>query len=136
MSRNIEINRKDREFKDIDLPFKANPVTGDIPTLKNVRAINQAVKNLILTVPGEVPFQADIGSRVTDYLFDGFNMATESLIASEIERTLGYKEPRIAVERVEVEGRPDQNAFNVNIYYKIVGYEETYTVAFMLEATR
>ena len=136
MSRNIEISRKVREFKDVSLSFQANPVTGDLPILKNVRAINQSVKNLVQTIPGEVAFRSDIGSNATDYLFEGFDMATESLIASEIERTLGFNEPRIATERVEVEGQPDQCAFNVNIYYKIVGYDEIYTVEFILEATR
>ncbi len=48
-----EINRISRSFKDISLSFKPHPVTGDLPVLKNERAINASIRNIVQTIPGE-----------------------------------------------------------------------------------
>ena len=45
-----------KQYKDIDLCFRRNPVTGDIAVKENENAIKQALKNLMLTRPGERPF--------------------------------------------------------------------------------
>ena len=42
-----------RGFKDLAISFNANPSTGDIGVVKNVNAIKQSVRNLILTEFGE-----------------------------------------------------------------------------------
>ena len=44
----ITLRRKNKNFVDISLSFEPNPVTNDITTLKNERAINNSLKNLIL----------------------------------------------------------------------------------------
>ena len=48
------------------------------------------MRNLVLTRPGEVPFQRDIGSTVHDLLFDMNDPATEELIEDEVIRTIAY----------------------------------------------
>ena len=53
-----------RGFKDLAISFNANPSTDDFGAVKNERAITQSVRNLILTIFGERPFQPSIGSRV------------------------------------------------------------------------
>ena len=50
-------------FKDVSIGFMRNPFTDDISSVSNENSIKQAVKNLILTVPGEKPFQPLVGSR-------------------------------------------------------------------------
>ena len=52
------------------------------------------MRNLVLTRPGEVPFQRDIGSSVYDLLFD-MNDPLQSLIEDEVIRTIAYNEPRV-----------------------------------------
>ena len=66
----ITLRRQARAFRDVSLDFAAHPITKDLTILRNERAINQAMKNLILIVRGEVPFQHDIGSNVRDQLFE------------------------------------------------------------------
>ena len=57
-----------RGFKDLAISFNANPSTDDFGAVKNERAITQSVRNLILTIFGERPFQPSIGSRVKGLL--------------------------------------------------------------------
>ena len=66
----IEIRKKETTFVDISLTFTPHPLTGDLPLLRDDRAIVNSVKNLILIKPNEVPFQRNIGSTLTDLLFE------------------------------------------------------------------
>ena len=57
-------DRISRSFKDISLSFQPHPVTGDIPVLKNERAISRSVRNIVETIPGEKFFDPSFGSEV------------------------------------------------------------------------
>ena len=133
---NINLFKKQKNFVDISLAFEPNSVTSDITVLKNERAINQAIKNIILFTPGEVPFQQDMGSRVNEYLFETCDEGIAGLIAIEIERAINYNEPRVSEVDAKVEAQPDQHQFVANIYYKIVGYEQQFKVTQLLRVTR
>ena len=135
-SNRVNLFRKKDNFVDISLSFEPNAVTGDITLLKNERAINNSVKNIIMTVPTEVPFNSDYGSRVTDYLFETIDEGTAGLLTLEIERAINYNEPRVELTDVFVQAQPDQNQYACNITYNIVGYEQTFSVSQILRPTR
>ena len=132
----IQLRRKDKTFIDVSLAFEPNPITSDLTVLLDDRAINNAMKNLILIAPSEVPFDRDIGSRTREYLFDLIDAGTAGLLTIEIERTIKYGEPRVELLNVIVDPRPDQNHFMVTVVYKIIGFEQVYTVNQILQPTR
>ena len=131
-----ELTRKDKTYLDVSLAFEANPVTKDLTVLKDVRAINNALKNCVMIKPSEAPFNRDFGSQVTDYLFDVVDMGTAGLLQQEIERTIRFNEPRVELISVEVRPRFDQNEFVVTITYKIVGTDTTFVTEQILYPTR
>ena len=133
---NINVKKKTKNFIDISLSFEPNPITGDITLLKNERAINQSLKNIILFSPGEVAFRHDIGSGISEYLFENADEAIAGLIDQEIRRAIGYNEPRVEVVDVNVEAQPSQHQFLVSITYKIVGYDQSLTFTQILRSTR
>ena len=133
---NVETSRKLKKFVDISLSFTPNPVTGDLPVLKDERAINNAIKNIVLTIPGEVPFFRDMGSKVTDYLFDLVDEGTAGDLTLEIRRTIAFNEPRAEDVEVYVEAQPNQNQFSVRVTYKIVGYDQVFVFDHILRPTR
>ena len=132
----IQLRRKDKTFIDVSLAFEPNPVTSDLTVLLDDRAINNAMKNLILIAPSEVPFDRDIGSNVRNYLFDLIDNGTAGLLQVEIERSIKFGEPRVELQSLVVDPRPDQNHFMVTVIYKIVGYDEVFTVSQILQPTR
>jgi phage baseplate assembly protein W len=132
----IRLTKKDKSYVDISLSFEPNPVTGDLTLLKNERAINNAVKNIIMTVPGELVFNRNYGSSVSSYLFDFIDEGTAGLIDLEIRRSIGYNEPRVELIDVKVTPRIDQHDFSCRIEYKIVGSERTFIAEQILTATR
>ena len=132
-----EVTRISRTFKDISLSFQPHPVTGDLPVLKNERAINKSVKNIVQTIPGEKFFNPNFGSDVRSQLFEIVDFGTADLIEQQILTSLENFEPRIERVQVEVDPQPDRNEFNVTVIYDIIGQEfPTQTYSFILEATR
>ena len=131
-----DLRRKDKTFVDISLSFIPNPLNGDLTTIKDERAINNSIKNLILTRPNEVPFQRDIGSNVTALLFEFNDGSTADLIEQEIVRTIKFSEPRVEIQEVKVENDPDTYKFLATVKYKIVGRETIFTVQQILTPTR
>ena len=132
----IQLKRKDKTFIDVSLAFEPNPITSDLTVLLDDRAINNAMKNLILIAPSEVPFDRDIGSNVREYLFDLIDPGTAGLLQVEIERTIKFGEPRVELQSIIVDPRPDQNHFMVTVIYKIVGFDQIFTVNQILQPTR
>ena len=127
---------KSRSYKDIDLSFRPNPVTGDLNVIKNERAIVRAVRNLVQTGLKE-RFYSDVGSDITNNLFGFVDFATGGVIATQVLDLITVFEPRVTNVKVEADPRPDRNAFEVHIFYDIVGEDfQTQSYAFVLEATR
>ena len=129
--------RVSRAFKDISFSFDPHPVTKDLPVLTNERAIVRSVRNLVETIPTERFFQPLLGTDVRDSLFEFVDFATARVIEDQIINTVNFYEDRVDNLRVQVEPRPDNNSFNVNVYFDIVGQDfPPQAFSFILEATR
>ena len=133
----MAIQRISRAFKDISLSFTPHPVTNDLPVLKNESAIKRSVRNIVQTIPTEKFFNSLFGSDVYASLFEFVDFGTAATIQSQIEISLDNFEPRIENVEVEVNPQPDDNTFEVNVIYDIVGQEfPVQEYSFLLESTR
>ena len=133
----MSIQRKSRAFKDISLSFSPHPVTRDLPVLVNERAIVRSVRNLVETMPTERFFQSLIGTEVRRALFENFNRGTLVTIEDQIKETIENFEPRVDNVQIEAQSNPDNNNFDVKVFFDIVGIEfPTQSLSFILEPTR
>ena len=133
----MPLQRTSEPFRDISLTFKRHPVTNDIIMLKNEDAIKRAVQNLVRTQIGERFFNTKLGTKITSSLFELANDDYIEPIQTEIEMVITQYEPRVVLRQVVVESRPEQNALDVSIQYKIVGLNSpSQNVQFILEPTR
>lgn len=124
-------------FKDLSVTFKKHPVTDDLIVVKDKAAIAQAIQNLLFTRIGERVFQPNLGSRLLNLLFEPLDNATAALISLEIRQVLERYEPRIGVNSVNTYPDSDENGFQVELSYTIVGRQDTpVAVEFFLERTR
>ena len=55
-------------YRDLNIGFKAHPVTGALLTVKNAESVKQGVRNLILTNHYERPYRPSYGGNVGQYL--------------------------------------------------------------------
>ena len=122
-----------RAFKDIAIAFGRNPFTDDANVVKNENAIKQAIRNLILTTPGEKPFQPITGSNVRSLLFEPLDMFTVETLRDEIINTITQNEPRVTLTDVDVLPIYDGNKINVTVEYKVVGQPIIEEISFVLQ---
>ena len=122
-----------RGFKDLAISFNANTSTGDFGVVKNENAIKQSVRNLILTMFGERPFQPSIGSRVKMLLFEPWDPFAVDTIKSEIFNVIKRLEPRVRCTGVGLRDESDINSVHISIDYTIVGQQEVQNIDFLLE---
>ena len=115
--------RVSKSFKDVSMSFKFNPLSGDLIALKNENAIARAVRNIVLTTPGEKFFDPDFGSNVSEILFENVDDITAVSIEDEIKSSLKNYEPRVELINVTVDPNFDANQFDVRITYRIVGID-------------
>ena len=125
--------KRSRSFKDFSINFAKNPFTDDLSIVNNDNSIKQAVKNIILTAPGEKPFQPLVGSSVNRLLFEPLDAFTADTIAEEIRTTINQYEPRVQLTNVSVTPIFEGNKLNVSIEYKIVGLPIVETIEFVLQ---
>jgi len=125
--------KKSRAFKDIAMAFGKNPFTDDANVVKNDNSIKQAIKNLVLTTPGEKPFQPLTGSRVNDLLFEPLDPFTADTLRDEIINTINQYESRVRLENVWLQPIHERNQLNITIEYQIVGQSITESFSFVLQ---
>ena len=110
-----------KKFVDLNPNFEKNPLTKDLPLLKNAEAIKFAVKNIVMTTRGDRAFRPYFGSTVVGSLFENFSLATADDIQIAIEDALNAYEPRIKLLDVDVQDNIDRNELGISIFYRIIG---------------
>ena len=125
--------KRSRSFTDLSLGMVRNANTQDVAVVKNDNAVKQAVKNLIMTTPGEKPFQPLVGSNVSQLLFEPMDDFTGDAVKQEVINTINRFEPRVRLRNCRVLPVFDRNAFNVTIVYQIVGIPVVETIEFVLQ---
>ncbi len=130
-------NRSVRLYKDLALSFERNDNTKDIIVKKDIEAVKQSVRNLILTNHFERPFHPEIGSNVTAVLFEPMNPITANSLTRVIEETIVNFEPRARLVSVNAIPNLAQNAYNVTISFYVVNIPgELVELTTLLERSR
>ena len=133
----MPVQRLSKGFKDLSASFQSSPLSNDLITLKNESAIARSVRNLVLTIQGERPFQPVLGTGVNNLLFDNMDKLTASAIRSELRTTIENYEPRVEINEIIVEADFERNAFDVTLQYFIIGMDvPEQELTFALEPTR
>tara|TARA_R100000697_G_scaffold24589_1_gene32480 strand:- start:178 stop:621 length:444 start_codon:yes stop_codon:yes gene_type:complete len=129
--------RSTRIYSDLGLSFERNVATKDLIVKKDVDAVKQSVRNLILTNHYERPFHPEIGSNVTALLFEPMNPITANVLQRTIAEVIENFEPRARLVSVIASSQPDRNAYEVTISFYVVNVPgELIELTTMLERSR
>jgi phage baseplate assembly protein W len=82
-------------------PLQVNP-RGEIAMVSGERDIEQAIKIILGTRPGERVMRPEFGCRASELLFEPRDAATETRLQQYVEEALRRWEPRIDVREVNV----------------------------------
>jgi phage baseplate assembly protein W len=120
-------------FVDIPMFLARNTFTGDLSVRKDSLAIKDSIKNIILTLFHERPFDPEFGTNVMSALFENpqdFSFYVENTIATALERY----EPRIKL--IDIKNTFEGRTLNISIEYRIKDYESNDKISFTLDSTR
>lgn len=123
-------------YSDIPLNFRVHPTLYDVRPLKDLDAVRQSVKNLVLSNFTDRPFQPNLGGNITGLLFEPPDIGTAVALREEIKRMLDEHEPRITNIKVSINDNRDANAYEVTIQYLIIIADTDDEVEFYLERLR
>ena len=120
-SRNNETTPKvsTRVYRDIDLSLEKHPITNDVVSVTDVNSVKKSIKNLLATQHYERPFHPEIGSAISQLLFDPYGPITANRIKRTIEETLNQQEHRARVTKIDVNPLEDSNDYNVTIHFYV-----------------
>lgn len=94
--------------------------TGGIALVTREREIEEAIRLILGTSPGERPMRPEFGCRIHEYVFASADGATASAMAAEVKSALMRWEPRIDVEDVAVSfDAKDAAVLYIDIRYTI-----------------
>ena len=131
------IRARTKPYSDFDFPFKKHPVTKDVPVKRDVEAVKQSVRNILLTRRGEKFFDPDFGGSLTEFLFELFDPIVEAEMEERIINTLRNYEPRVKVLSVDVTDLSHRNALNLKLEVQILSPENITTdIEFIIERLR
>jgi len=124
-------------FKDFNFNFKPHPVTEDLQVVKDSADIKQSIKSLLLTRKGERLFNSNLGTSLSDLLFEPLDFGTASLISDEIYSIINRYESRIRIRDLNVDINFEDNGYDIQLEYTIIGRSDLQNnVEFFLESAR
>ena len=105
--------------------------TGGIALVVREREIEEAIRLILATAPGERPMRPEFGCRVHDHVFAPINAATAGAISNDVRSALEQWEPRIDVLEVLVSfDRADTGTLYIDIHYSIRGFNDPRNLVF------
>jgi Bacteriophage baseplate protein W len=82
-------------------PMGVSP-SGGIAMVSRIRELEEAIRIILLTYPGERPMRPEFGSRVRDFVFRNADWDTATELSVEVRNALLRWEPRVDVVAVNV----------------------------------
>jgi phage baseplate assembly protein W len=109
----------------------ATDATGGIALVAREREIEEAIRLILATAPGERPMRPEFGCRVHDHVFAPINASTAGAIAQDVRYALEQWEPRIDVRDVLVSfDRAEAGTLYIDIRYSIRGFNDPRNLVF------
>ncbi|KRA29544.1 GPW/gp25 family protein [Nocardioides sp. CPCC 206347] len=111
-------------------PLRTDP-TGRVALVSGRREIEESIRLILMTAPGERPMRPEFGCAVHDYVFAPADAATAGDIAYAVRVSLNRWEPRVDVEDVAVRfDAVDQGVLYIDISYSLRGENDPRNLVF------
>jgi phage baseplate assembly protein W len=106
-------------WKDFDNDFKRKS-NGDVVDMLNIDAIYNSLTNIFETFQGRRRMVPEFALPIYGLLFEPVDEETSYMLGEMILAAIERWETRIVVENVEINARPDQNEYRINLEFKII----------------
>lgn len=104
---------------------------GEIATVSGEKDIEQAIRIILGTRPGERIMRPTFGCRAHELIYEPMDATTSSLLKSYVNEALEFWEPRILILSVEVyTDEETEGAVFVDIQYRIKSTHDVRSIVF------
>jgi uncharacterized protein len=104
---------------------------GGIALARREQELEQAMRLILATYPGERPMRPEFGSRLRDYVFRNATIDTAAELAHEVESALIRWEPRVIIDSVDVAVDQDErNRLYIDVNYTVKGENDRRNLVF------
>lgn len=111
-------------------PMRTGP-SGGFALVTGQREVEEAMRLVLATAPGERPMRPEFGCAIHDLVFAPVNERTIGRIQYEVSTCLDRWEPRIKVESVEVTVDPENTAvLFIDVRYSVRGTNNPRSLVF------
>jgi len=111
-------------------PLQIDP-RGGFALARGPRDIEQAIRIILETAPGERVMRPEFGCRVKELLFAPRKASTRGALIETVESALARWEPRIEVQAVDVSDDPAHDgAWLVEVRYTIKDTHDTRSIVY------
>ena len=105
--------------------------TGGIALVRREREIEESMRLILATAPGERPMRPEFGCGIHDFVFAPADGSTAGQIAYEVRTSLERWEPRIDVEEVAVSvDAHHEGLLYVDVHYTYRGSNDPRNLVF------
>lgn len=121
-------------FADIPMFFTRNSFTNDLNVKKDLTAIRESIKNIVLTNKGERAFDYDFGGNIYALLFENLDRVELYGFKIQLANMIAMYEPRVNVNEIYFDfGIHD---IDITIEYSIVYINTKDKITIKLERSR
>jgi phage baseplate assembly protein W len=100
-------------------PLGLSP-SGTFAMASGTRKLEQAMRLILTTYPGERPMRPEFGSRLRDFVFEPASLDTATRVAAEVRDALTRWEPRAEITAVTAVPDPDEpGLLHIHIAYVV-----------------
>lgn len=110
----------------IAFPFQKGEQSDPLPSTDN-QSIKESLVQLVMTAKGERVMRPNLGSDAYSYVFESQGGALDTLIRTDIARTIATYEKRVRVTSIDIQ-RPQENHVLITINYIVVATKEADSV--------
>ncbi len=104
---------------------------GGIALARRDSELEQAMRLILSTYPGERPMRPGFGSRARDFVFRSATIETAAELSYEVQHALTRWEPRVDVDLVNVTvDAEERNKFYIDIGYRVKGTNDKRNLVF------
>jgi hypothetical protein len=105
--------------------------TGSIALVRDEREVEESIRLILATSPGERPMRPEFGCALGDYVFAPADAGTAGQLAYEVRLALERWEPRIEVAEVAVRfDEADDGVLYIDIGYTVRGTNDPRNLVF------
>jgi uncharacterized protein len=114
----------------IAFPMQTNAI-GGVALVTREREIQEAIRLILGTAPGERPMRPEFGCRISEHVFAPANATTAGQLSYDVRAALDRWEPRVDVDDVEVTfDAVDSGVLYIDITYHIRGTNDPRNLVF------